>query len=112
MPTGGIGFVLSGLLTLPAFLAYYGWVYREPLLQFGIRVRSNEGHRRVVEDGNSAYAGRQLRGLHVLMALAEPEMTVVPFSGASAPLRYTAPLEKIDGRPHEPPSKAGVVDRE
>ena len=38
LPTGGIGFVLSGLLTLPAFLIYYGWVYREPLLQrFGIR---------------------------------------------------------------------------
>jgi O-antigen/teichoic acid export membrane protein len=38
LPTGGIGFVLSGVLTLPAFLAYYGWVYREPLLQrFGIR---------------------------------------------------------------------------
>ena len=33
LPTGGVGFVLSGLLTVPAFLIYYGWVYREPLLQ-------------------------------------------------------------------------------
>ena len=33
LPTGGIGFVLSGLLTVPAFLIYYGWVYRELLLQ-------------------------------------------------------------------------------
>ena len=37
-PAGGIGLVLSGLLTVPAFLIYYGWVYREPLLQrFGTR---------------------------------------------------------------------------
>jgi O-antigen/teichoic acid export membrane protein len=33
LPTGGIGLVLSGLLTVPAFLIYYGWVYRKPLLQ-------------------------------------------------------------------------------
>jgi O-antigen/teichoic acid export membrane protein len=33
LPTGGVGFVLSWLLTVPAFLIYYGWVYREPLLQ-------------------------------------------------------------------------------
>jgi O-antigen/teichoic acid export membrane protein len=33
MPAGGIGLVLSGLLTVPAFLIYYGWVYRKPLLQ-------------------------------------------------------------------------------
>jgi O-antigen/teichoic acid export membrane protein len=34
LPAGGIGLVLSGLLTVPAFLIYYGWVYREPLLQW------------------------------------------------------------------------------
>lgn len=33
LPAGGIGLILSGLLTVPAFLIYYGWVYREPLLQ-------------------------------------------------------------------------------
>jgi O-antigen/teichoic acid export membrane protein len=33
LPTGAIGFALSGLLTVPAFLIYYGWVYRELLLQ-------------------------------------------------------------------------------
>jgi O-antigen/teichoic acid export membrane protein len=32
LPAGGLGLVLSGLLTVPAFLIYYGWVYREPLL--------------------------------------------------------------------------------
>jgi O-antigen/teichoic acid export membrane protein len=38
LPAGAIGFVLSGLLTVPAFLIYYGWVYRKPLLQmFGAR---------------------------------------------------------------------------
>jgi hypothetical protein len=34
LPAGGIGLVLSGLLTMPAFLIYYGWVYREPLLEW------------------------------------------------------------------------------
>ncbi len=34
LSAGGIGLVLSGLLTVPAFLVYYGWVYREPLLQW------------------------------------------------------------------------------
>ena len=44
LPGGGIGFVLSGLLTLPAFLTYYCWVYREPLLQkFGIRAAVDRG---------------------------------------------------------------------
>jgi O-antigen/teichoic acid export membrane protein len=33
LPTGGFGLVLSGLLSVPAFLLYYGWVYRKPLLQ-------------------------------------------------------------------------------
>ena len=34
LPAGGIGLVLSALLTMPAFFVYYGWVYREPLLQW------------------------------------------------------------------------------
>jgi O-antigen/teichoic acid export membrane protein len=33
LPAGGVGLVLCGLLTVPAFVIYYGWVYREPLLQ-------------------------------------------------------------------------------
>jgi O-antigen/teichoic acid export membrane protein len=88
LPVGGIGFVLSGLLTLPAFLIYYGWVYREPLLQrFGIRAvpaqrRPDERpRRREIDEDDSAYASRQLRGLRALMVLAEAEVTVVPFSG-------------------------------
>ena len=51
LPAGGIGLVLSGLLTVPAFLIYYGWVYREPLLQWsGTRAvaaqRRGRHHRR------------------------------------------------------------------
>jgi len=54
LPTGGIGLVMSGLLTVPAFLAYYSWVYRKPLLQrFGSRpaaaqrqTRNRSGRRR------------------------------------------------------------------
>jgi O-antigen/teichoic acid export membrane protein len=48
LPTGGIGLVLSGLLTVPAFIIYYGWVYREPLLQrLGTRaVAAHGGGRR------------------------------------------------------------------
>jgi O-antigen/teichoic acid export membrane protein len=45
LPTGGIGFVLSGLLTVPAFLIYYGWAYREPLLQ-RLGTRAAGAHRR------------------------------------------------------------------
>jgi len=56
LPAGGIGLVLSALLTMPAFLIYYGWVYREPLLQrFGTpavtaRLRGRY-HRRQREPG-------------------------------------------------------------
>jgi O-antigen/teichoic acid export membrane protein len=129
LPTGAIGFVLTGVLTVPAFLIYYGWVYREPLLKrFGILARPEEGPGRTeVEDDESTYTGRQLRGLQallalaepdtsdmtvrqlrglqVLMALAEPDMTVVP-SGASVQLRYTGPLQQAYWRPLEPPSQA------
>jgi len=111
MPTGSIGFVLSGLLTLPAFLIYYVWIYRELLLQrFGIRVvtarrpKGSDGrHRRRVEEYDSDYEGRQLRGLQALTALGEPEMTVVPFSGAAARLRHTGSLAEAHGHPPEPP---------
>jgi O-antigen/teichoic acid export membrane protein len=136
LPTGAIGLVLSGLLTVPAFSIYYGWVYYDYLLQrLGIRARPEEAQsRREVEDDysahddDSAYTGsqlralqvllslaepdtsdltsRQLKGLEVLMALAEPEVTVNPFSSASARLRYTGPLQQAYGRPLDPPSRA------
>lgn len=102
LPRGGIGLVLSGILTLPAFLSYYGWVYREPLLyRLGLRVRpaaENVPTEVAEDDGSYAArqiralrvlmalsepadaAARQLRGLQMLMALSEPEITVVPFS--------------------------------
>ncbi len=83
LPTGGIGLVLSGLLTLPAFVTYYGWVYRGPLLQrFGSRADAVQDDRRAQtdernrnveneEDDDSIYARRQLRGIQVLTAIAE-----------------------------------------
>jgi O-antigen/teichoic acid export membrane protein len=50
LPTGGIGLVLSGLLTVPAFLIYYGWVYREPLLQrFGTRAVAAQRRGRLIQ---------------------------------------------------------------
>jgi O-antigen/teichoic acid export membrane protein len=45
LPAGGIGLILSGLLTVPAFLIYYGWVYREPVLR-RLRTRAVAAHRR------------------------------------------------------------------
>jgi O-antigen/teichoic acid export membrane protein len=123
LPSGGIGFVLSGMLTLPAFLTYYGWVYREPLLyRFGLRVRPDEGTIRTeVAEDDGDYASRQLRGLRVLMALSEPadmtvrqlrglqvlmalsepEITAIPFSGSSVRLQYTGPLQRLDERPFD-----------
>jgi O-antigen/teichoic acid export membrane protein len=120
MPPGGIGFVLSGLLTLPAFLIYYVWVYREPLLQ-RVRIRAvtarrhkrpDGRHRRRVNENGSAYESRHLQGLQALMAPAEPEMTVAPFSIASVRLRYTGSPAEAYGSPLEPPSQAGVAGRE
>jgi O-antigen/teichoic acid export membrane protein len=81
LPSGGIGFVASGLLTLPAMVTYYGWVYREFLLRrLGIgsppvteqtRVAPATRAERVLQD-DGAYARRQLRGLQALMAIAAP----------------------------------------
>lgn len=125
LPTGGIGFVLCGMLAIPGFLIYYGWVYREPLLKrFRTKAQPDVGDTaRPVGDDDGAYArrqlsglqallalsapdmtARQLRGLEVLMALAEPDMTVVP-SGASVQLRYTGPLQLGYLRPLELPSQ-------
>ena len=141
LPNGGIGFVLSGLLTVPAFFIYYGWVYRELLLhRLGIRVRPvaveaeprREGvSTRIVAEDDSAYArrqrrgvqallalaepdiaGQQLRGLQVLMGLAEPEMAAVPFAGTPVRLRYTGPLEQAFGRPLSRPTTAEITLRE
>ena len=50
---------------------------------------------------------RQLKGLQALMALAEPDMTVLPFAGASVRLRYTGPLEQAYWRPLESSSEGG-----
>jgi len=107
LPTGSIGFVLSGLLTLPAFLTYYGWVYREPLLQrLGIRARPDDTPRRKeIEEDDISYAGRQLRGLQALIALGEPQRRAVPFSRSSVQLGDTRPVERAYRRPIEPPSQ-------
>lgn len=71
------------------------------------RDRWERERRFLAED--SAYANRQMTGLLALMALAEPEMTVVPFSGPSVRLRYTGPIERDYQPPLEPP--AGMADR-
>jgi len=55
----------------------------------------NLGYHRVRED-DSAFTQRQMSGLAVLLALAEPETTVVPFSGTAVRLRYTGPLERLE----------------
>ena len=46
------------------------------------------------------------------MALAEPETTVVPFSGASVRLRYTGPIQQAYGHsPLESPRQIALSDR-
>ncbi len=55
------------------------------------------------------YAQRQMAGLRALMAIAEPETRLVPFSGAMVQLRYTGPfpaLDRLDNRPARPASDA------
>jgi hypothetical protein len=52
LPTGDVGLILSGLLTVPAFVIYYGWVYREPLLQrFGTRAVAAQRRGRRIRRG-------------------------------------------------------------
>jgi O-antigen/teichoic acid export membrane protein len=77
--------------------------------------RRLERERRRVEE-ESAYAARQLTGLLTLMAIAEPETTVVPFSGASVGLRYTGPIDTgplgaAFRRPPEAEAQPGVAER-
>jgi O-antigen/teichoic acid export membrane protein len=137
LPTGGIGFILSGVLTLPGFITYYGWVYREPLVQkFKDRTpREESGSGTEIQEDDYAYTrrqlrglqallalaepdttGRQLRGLEALMALAEPDMSILPFTGSPTRLRYTgaqarlrstSPLELAHEGPLEPAFQAG-----
>lgn len=67
--------------------------------------------RRQVEEDDSAYTKRQLKGLLTLMAIAEPETMVVPFSGASTRLRYTGPIGYVQQRPLEPRAKGRTTER-
>src|ERR1700722_15178923 len=49
------------------------------------------------EDDDSEYAAaQQLKGIHVLLAHAEPETEIVPFSGPIASLHYTGSPEGVD----------------
>lgn len=76
LPGGAIGLVLSGLLAVPAFFIYYGWLYGELLLQLlGIRKRPVQGNTSEVGKSDSTYADRQLKGLQALLAIAEPDKT-------------------------------------
>jgi O-antigen/teichoic acid export membrane protein len=47
-------------------------------------------------EDDSSFTARQLNGIMVLLALAEPETTIVPFSGPSVQLRYTGSFERVD----------------
>ena len=54
-------------------------------------------------EDDSKYTARQLNGLMVLLAIAEPETTILPFSGPAVQLRYTGSqlrrtgsFEKVD----------------
>ena len=60
-------------------------------------------------DDDGRYADRQLTGLRALIALAEPEATVVPFSGPSVRLRYTGPFEQAYAPPLQPPGQTGAA---
>jgi O-antigen/teichoic acid export membrane protein len=93
LPTGALGFILNGVLLLPGFIAYYGWVYRDLLLsRFGkgapaaVPAQSQPGERSTAagpahdarthhahtrDARNGTYANRQLRGLETLMALGQ-----------------------------------------
>ena len=42
------------------------------------------------------YAQRQLDGLVALMAIAEPDVTVLPFAGTAVRMRYSGALERLD----------------
>ena len=71
-------------------------------------------HHQEPED-DSAFTRRQLAGLLALMSLAELETTVIPFSGTAVHLRYSGPLDKLQGqapsRSAESEESTGVAGR-
>jgi O-antigen/teichoic acid export membrane protein len=66
------------------------------------RGRHQRASRNHVAEDDAEFTKRQLAGLVVLMAIAEPETMLVPFSGATVHLRYTGP---IDTGPLQDPSR-------
>jgi len=62
--------------------------------------RTRHGQR---QEDDDEFAARQLKGLMALLALADPETTIVPFSGPTVQLRYTGSPESVDRR-HVPES--------
>lgn len=62
-------------------------------------------HRDPDED-DAEFTKRQIAGLMVLMAIAEPETRVVPFSGASVQLRYTGQFQSLDHVDKQPVERA------
>jgi O-antigen/teichoic acid export membrane protein len=63
--------------------------------------------RRQAEQDDPEFALRQLAGLSALLAIAEPETALVPFSGATVHLRYTGSFERADPERVQPPEPAG-----
>lgn len=58
--------------------------------------------RRDPDADDKEYAQRQLDGLKALIAIAEPETRLVPFSGAALQLRYTGEFRALDHRDRRP----------
>jgi O-antigen/teichoic acid export membrane protein len=54
-----------------------------------------KGYHLVPQDDQD-YAQRQLDGLVALLAIAEPDVTVLPFAGTAVRMRYSGSLEKLD----------------
>jgi hypothetical protein len=88
LPSGGIGLILSGLLTLPAFLIYYGWVYRE-LLRQRFRIPAVAGQRRGL-DRQYGLPESQMAGLQMLLSLASQPTAEPSYSPRLQPERDRA----------------------
>jgi O-antigen/teichoic acid export membrane protein len=78
----------------------------------GTTVRNASNHHTALQAGylreredDSAFTRRQLSGLVALLALAEPETMVVPFSGTAVRLRYTGPLERVQSPDRQAPPR-------
>jgi O-antigen/teichoic acid export membrane protein len=67
------------------------------------RIRHHQRHlHRYPDDEDMEFTQRQMAGLMALMAIAEPETRLVPFSGATVQLRYTGQFQAPDHQDRRP----------